>query len=129
LQGGARVQPTRGSRSALLLVHVAIQHVHQHLDAELTVRGLADRTGVGTTHFSQVFREATGVTPHQYILRARIERACELLRMTSLSIAEVSESVGFAGQAHFCTAFGRQTGVTPSRYRRSCREAAARQRA
>lgn len=128
LQGSVRVQPTRGSRSALLLVHLAIQHVHEHLDSELTIRGLAARTGVGTTHFSQVFREATGVTPHQYILRARIERACELLRMTSLSIAEVSGSVGFAGQAHFCTAFGRQTGVTPSAYRRSCREAAGRQR-
>jgi AraC-like DNA-binding protein len=66
----------------------------------------------------------TGSTPHRYVLRARIERASELLRMTSLSIAEISDAVGFAGQSHFCTAFGRETGVTPTQYRRRCRAAA-----
>jgi AraC family transcriptional regulator len=125
LKGSARVTPTRSSRSGLLLVHGAIQLIQDRLDSELAVRDVAAHVGVGTTHFSHVFREATGVTPHQYILRARIERACEMLRMTSLSIAEVTASVGFAGQAHFCTAFRRQTGVTPTGYRRSCRAAAS----
>lgn len=63
------------------------------------------------------------MSPHRYILRARIERARELLRMTSLSIGEIADAVGFAGQSHFCTAFGRETGLTPSAYRRSCRNA------
>jgi AraC-like DNA-binding protein len=66
----------------------------------------------------------TGTTPHRYVLRARIERAQELLRMTGLSVAEIAAAVGFAGQSHFCTAFSRETGVTPTRYRRHCREAA-----
>lgn len=112
-------EPLRGSRSALMLVHLAVQHIHTHIDEPLGVASVAAAVGVGVTHFSNTFRQVTGATPHRYILRARIERARELLRMTSLSIGEISEAVGFAGQSHFCTAFRRETGVTPSRYRRS----------
>jgi AraC family transcriptional regulator len=114
----------RGSRSAQVVVHRAVQHIHSHLDAPLDVAGLARTAGVGVTHFSATFRRMTGTTPHRYVLRARIERAQELLRMTGLSVAEIAAAVGFAGQSHFCTAFSRETGVTPTRYRRHCREAA-----
>ncbi|NJD32681.1 MAG: helix-turn-helix transcriptional regulator [Gammaproteobacteria bacterium] len=117
-------QALRGSRSAQMLVHLAVQHIHEHLEQSLTVAGLAATVGVGVTHFSNTFRLVTGTTPHHYILRARIGRARELLRMTSLSVAEIAAAVGFAGQSHFCTAFGRETGVTPTEYRRSCRESA-----
>ena len=110
----------RGSRSGLLLAHVSIQHIHQHLDSALTVATLARQCGLGITHFSNTFRRVTGVTPHRYVLKARIERACELLRTTSLTIREVAEAVGFSGQSHFCTAFAREQGITPSAYRRSC---------
>jgi AraC family transcriptional regulator len=112
-------QPLRGSRSALMLVHVAVQHIHRHIDQPLDVASVATAVGVGVTHFSNTFRQVTGTTPHSYVLRARIERARELLRMTSLSVGEISAAVGFAGQSHFCTAFRKGTGVTPSNYRRS----------
>jgi AraC family transcriptional regulator len=112
----------RGSRSGLMLVHVAVQHIHQHIDTPLNVAGIARTAGVGVTHFSNTFKQVTGTTPHRYILRARIARASELLRMTSLTVGEIAAAVGFAGQSHFCTAFSRETGVTPSLYRRSCKE-------
>ena len=110
----------RGSRSGLLLTHLAVQHIQQDIAGPLSVASVASRVGVGVTHFSNTFRQATGMTPHRYVLRARIERACELLRMTSLSIGEIAGAVGFAGQSHFCTAFGREMGLTPSRYRARC---------
>jgi AraC family transcriptional regulator len=111
--------PLRGSRSALLLVHLAVQHIQGHVDDPLGVAELAAIAGVGVTHFSNTFKRVTGMTPHQYILRARIGRACEQLRMTSLSIGEVASLVGFAGQSHFCKVFSREMGLTPSAYRRS----------
>jgi len=114
----------RGSRSAQLLVHRAVQQIHAQLDSPLDVAGLARSAGVGVTHFSATFSRMTGTTPHRYVLRARIARAQELLRMTALSVGEIAAAVGFAGQSHFCTAFARETGVTPTRYRRHCREAA-----
>jgi AraC family transcriptional regulator len=128
LARSATGQPLRGSRSALLLVHLATQHVQGHLDEPLGVAELAAISGVGITHFSNTFRRVTGMTPHQYVLKARIGRACEQLRMTSLSIGEVANAVGFAGQSHFCKAFGREMGLTPSRYRRSLRVPETRRR-
>ena len=119
LVASAPDEPLRGSRSSLMLVHRAVQHIHQNIGAPLDVAGIAATTGVGVTHFSNTFKQVTGVTPHRYVLRTRIERARELLRMTSLSVGEIAVAVGFAGQSHFCTAFRRETGVTPSRYRRS----------
>jgi AraC family transcriptional regulator len=118
LAASAPDEPLRGSRSALMLVHLAVQHIHRHIEQPLGVASVAAAVGVGVTHFSNTFRQVTGTTPHGYVLRARIERARELLRMTSLSVGEISTAVGFAGQSHFCTAFKRETGVTPSRYRR-----------
>jgi AraC family transcriptional regulator len=114
----------RGSRSGLMLAHVAVQHIHQHIDTPLSVAGIARTAGVGVTHFSNTFKQVTGVTPHRYVLRTRIARASELLRMTSLSVGEIAAAVGFAGQSHFCTAFSRETGVTPTAYRRSCKDSA-----
>ncbi|MCB1710357.1 MAG: helix-turn-helix transcriptional regulator [Halioglobus sp.] len=108
----------RGSRSATLLTHVAVQYVQQHLDQPLSVARLAAVAGVGVTHFSNTFKRVTGVTPHRYILRERMARARELLRMTALTVGEVAEAVGFAGQSHFTQAFIREMDITPSAYRR-----------
>jgi AraC-like DNA-binding protein len=124
----AGVANPRGSRSALLLAHTAVEHVRSHLDDDLSVEAIARRCGVGATHFAKTFREVTGTTPHRYVRQARIDRACELLRTTAMSIGEIAGTVGFAGQGHFCTAFRRERGMTPSTYRRSCRESERRPR-
>lgn len=115
----------QSSRSGLLLTHLAVQFMQDRLDSPLSVAEVARHVGVGVTHFSQTFKAATGVTPHRYVLRARLERSSELLRMTSLSIGEIAAAVGFAGQSHFCTAFTRQMGLSPSRYRRRIRSSGA----
>ena len=110
------------SRGGLRIAHAAIGHMLAHLDEPLSVKDLARVCGVGVTSFSSSFRRATGVTPHRYLRKARVERSCELLRTTALYIGEVAEAVGFRGQSHFCTAFVAERGLTPSAYRRACRE-------
>lgn len=108
----------RGSRSTLRVAHTAIRHIQQHIEESITLRDLAGECGLGITHFSNAFKQATGSTPHRYVRSARIERACELLQTTSLTIGEVAEAVGFRGQSHFSTAFTQERGITPSAYRR-----------
>jgi AraC family transcriptional regulator len=112
------VTAAHATRSSLLLAHRAVQHIHADLQRPTSVADLARHVGVGVTHFSQTFKAVTGTTPHRYLLRARLERGSEMLRMTSLSVGEVAAAVGFAGQSHFCTAFTRQMGSSPVRYRR-----------
>jgi AraC family transcriptional regulator len=90
-----------------------------HLGEPLSVRDLARTCGVGVTSFTSDFRQATGITPHRYLRKARIERACELLRTTGLSIREIAGVVGFRGQSHFCSVFVGERGLTPSAYRRA----------
>jgi AraC family transcriptional regulator len=92
-----------------------------NLGRPVPVTELAQVCGMGVTSFSSSFRRATGMTPHRYLRRARIERASELLRTTGLSVGEISAAVGFRGQGHFCTAFAAERGITPSRYRRESR--------
>lgn len=120
------VGPTTASRSELRIAHTVTQFVQAHLGNHLAVADLARACGLGLTSFSSAFRDATGTTPHRYLRRARIERACELLRTTGLSVREVAEVVGFRGQGHFCTAFKEERGLTPSAYRRASRPATAR---
>jgi len=112
------------SRSELRVAQAAIRHMQAHLGESLPVVELARVCGVGVTSFAKGFREATGVPPHRYLRRIRIERACELLRTTGLSVREVAEVVGFRGQGHFCAAFVSGLGLTPTGYRRATRRQA-----
>lgn len=120
--GIARLPASRGD---LRVAHAAMRHIDLHLGEPLTVGSLAVACGLGTTRFNDSFRQATGITPHRYLRKARIERACELLRSTALSVREVSEIVGFRGQGHFCVAFSGERGMTPTTYRRAYRHGAA----
>ena len=109
------------SRSGIRVAHTAVRHMLANLGEPLSVAELARICGVGMTSFSNSFRQATGSTPHRYLRKARIERACELLRTTGLSVGEIAGVVGFRGQSHFCTAFVAERGLTPTRYRRAAR--------
>jgi AraC-like DNA-binding protein len=68
-------------------------------------------------HFASLFTKTTGLSPHQYVLRVRIERAKIHLKDSALSIAEVSRLIGFKTQEHFTKVFRRVVGVTPSKFR------------
>jgi AraC-like DNA-binding protein len=68
-------------------------------------------------HLASLFTKATGLSPHQYVLRARIERAKIHLKDDKLSVAQVSRLIGFSTQEHFTKVFRRVVGVTPSKFR------------
>lgn len=109
------------SRSGIRVARTAVDHMLANLGRPLPVAELAQICGMGVTSFSRSFRRATGVTPHRYLRRVRIERASELMRTTGLTVGEISVAVGFRGQGHFCSAFVAERGITPSRYRREAR--------
>ena len=83
----------------------------------LDVPALARVAHVSPAHFSREFRRAFGLTPHQYLLTRRLERAAELLRNTDYSVAEVCLAVGLRSVGSFTTSFGRAYGLSPTAYR------------
>jgi len=84
----------------------------------LDVPALAREAFASRAHFIRSFKRAFGETPHQYLLRRRVERAQELLRGTTLSVTEVSLEVGFRSLGSFGKAFREIAGEPPGAYRR-----------
>jgi AraC-like DNA-binding protein len=83
----------------------------------LTVADMARSAGLSRAHFSRQFRRVFGVSPHQYLMTRRLERAAALLRKTDWSVADICLAVGLSGIGSFTTSFRRMYGVAPSAYR------------
>jgi AraC-like DNA-binding protein len=73
--------------------------------------------GLSVFHFAREFRQATGVTPHYYLTRRRVERAQELLANSGLHLSEIALNVGFFDQSHMARHFRQILGTTPREFR------------
>jgi AraC family transcriptional regulator len=90
-----------------------IDYINAHLDEDLSLTELAALVQMSPHYFSHLFKQSMGMSPHQYVIRCRVERAKNLLLQGNLSLAEVAYKVGFANQSHLNRHFKRLLGVTP----------------
>ena len=95
-----------------------IERMNADLDTDLDLKTIAAESGYSRNHFLRMFQAATESTPHQYLLRLRIEKAQSLMKDRSLRIIDIAESCGFTSQSQFSHVFRRVIGVTPRQYRR-----------
>lgn len=97
-------------------------YIHEHLAASassLEIDVLARVVNLSPHYFMKAFRGALGITPHQYIIRCRVERARQLLLSDPrLTVDEIAKRVGFADHSHLTRHFRRTFGVTPGQLRR-----------
>jgi AraC family transcriptional regulator len=121
-EAGIRGAGLRGASSEHALPSVSSQRllafIEEHLGSDIGIATLAALAGYSPDHFARLFKQSFGLSPYQFILQRRVERAKALLRDRSHSIAEVAMMCGFASQAHFHTTFKARTGVTPGVYRK-----------
>ncbi len=96
----------------------AIAYISEHLTENLSLKDISNVVGMSPFYFTNLFKQSTGMTAYQYVIYHRIERAKQLLRQQGLSIAEVSEQVGFESQSHFTNVFRKHTNITPKMYQR-----------
>jgi AraC-like DNA-binding protein len=94
-----------------------VDYLDAHLADPIGLADLAGATGLSRMHFAAQFRAATGLRPHEYLLRRRIERSQTLLSQSRLPLCEVALDVGFKSQPHFTTVFARFVGETPNAWR------------
>jgi AraC family transcriptional regulator len=92
-------------------------YIREHLDQHLTLAQLGAVVFMSPYHFARLFQHSTGVPPHRFVVRARIDHAAHLLAAPELTISQISRVVGFRTPSHFATVFHRIVGVTPSAYR------------
>jgi AraC family transcriptional regulator len=90
-----------------------VDYIHEHLNQDLTLETLAALAQMSPSYFSRLFKQSTRLSPHQYVIRCRIERAKQLLPQGQLSIAEIAFSLGFSHQSHFSHHFKRLVGSSP----------------
>ena len=96
----------------------AIAYMHDHLSENLSLAEIAGELDMSQYYFSRLFKQSMGISPYQYVMRLRIERAEYLLRTTSLAIAAIAQQVGFSNQNQLTIQFRKFTGTTPSNYRK-----------
>jgi AraC family transcriptional regulator len=92
-------------------------YVEQHLSSPLHLPQLASLAGSSVRQFARAFKESTALTPHQFVLRRRIERAKTLLTESCLTVSDIAAACGFASTSRFTSAFRRVTRSTPTAYR------------
>ncbi|KYC37829.1 AraC family transcriptional regulator [Scytonema hofmannii PCC 7110] len=98
----------------------AIEYINEHLtDKEkLSLEKIATKLNISHYYFCRLFKQSTGMAPHQYLIQQRVERAKQLLKHTKRTVTDVAIECGFANQSHFAKHFRQHTGVTPKEFRK-----------
>ncbi|NJO41622.1 MAG: helix-turn-helix transcriptional regulator [Cyanobacteria bacterium RU_5_0] len=94
-----------------------LKYIHTHLDQDLSLAELAETLHLSPTYFATAFKQALDISPRQYVIQQRVERAKLMLSKTDLAIADIALQVGFASQSHLNLQFKRLTGTTPKQVR------------
>ena len=95
------------------------EFIEANLGDDLSIEALADEACLSPFHFARAFKVATGMTPHSYVSKLRIERAKLLIAEGKNPLVEIAHICGFSSQAYFTTWFKRLVGATPGGYRAS----------
>lgn len=108
-------QPVRNYTNGLpkFKLHQATDYINDNLEQDLTLAEIAAVVQISPFHFARMFKQSTGVAPHQYVVQCRVERAKQLLLQGKMAIADIAVEVGFANQSHLNRHFKRLVGVTP----------------
>ncbi len=93
------------------------EKIEANIDSELTLTSLARESGYSLAHFLRMFRAATGLTPHQFVLELRLTRAKELLSRKKSSLIDVALSCGLSSQSHMTSVFRQHQAITPAEFR------------
>ena len=96
----------------------SLEEIEARIHEDLGLIELAAAVGLSPSHYATLFRAATGLPPHAWVVKRRIERAQELLLNPHASITDIAFALGFPSSQHFATMFKKHTGVTPSEWRR-----------
>lgn len=110
------LQSPKGGLSRLTIKTI-LEYIDQNIDQNLSLIDLASVAQMSASHFSRLFKQSIGQSPHQYLNQCRIEKAKKLLTQPSASISDISQQLGFSDQSQFTNLFKKSVGITPKHYR------------
>ena len=99
-------------------LQIAISYINDHLDQDLSLERIAAEVGMSQYYFCRSFKQSIGLSPYQYVIQQRVNRAKQLLKQTQTSLSDIALRCGFASQGHLNLHFKRQVGATPKEFRK-----------
>jgi AraC family transcriptional regulator len=109
--------PITADGLSIAKLELAIEYINERLYKNLTLTTIAATLELSPAYFCRLFKQSIGITPHQYILRQRIERSKQLLSQKSIRIVDIANQCGFANPSHFARCFRKWTGISPQQFR------------
>jgi AraC family transcriptional regulator len=94
----------------------AVEYIQANLGEDLSLSEIANELGMSQYYFCHLFKRSTGISPHQYLIQQRVERAKHLLKRSQLTITAIALECGFANQSHFAKSFRKHTGMNPKKF-------------
>jgi AraC-like DNA-binding protein len=111
----------KGSKLQDYYIKEAIFYIQQNFHNDITVEDIAATCGLNRSYFGKIFKNSVGQTPQEFLLNYRMIKATELLKLTHLSIGDISSAVGYSNQLHFSRAFKNIYSVSPREWRKQNR--------
>lgn len=107
----------RTSSRSTQIVTVAVEYMKYNLNNMISLNDMANAVHMSKYHFIRVFKNSTGYSPYEYLLKLRMDTARHLLHTTDKTIREISSAVGYQSEMGFTSAFTEKVGISPGRYR------------
>lgn len=107
----------QGGRLRDFYVREAISFVEQNFQNNISVEDIARFCNLNRSYFGKIFRDSVGKSPQEFLISYRMTKAAELLKLTKLSIKDISNTVGYPSQLHFSRAFKKLYGISPKKWR------------
>ena len=107
----------QGGRMRDFYIKEAISYIEQNFQNDISVEDIAKFCSLNRSYFGKIFRDALGKSPQEFLINYRMSKAAELLKLTELSIGDISNAVGYPSQLHFSRAFKKIHGISPRQWR------------
>ena len=117
VKSSAITQISKSNNLRDFYIKEALSFIEQNFQNDITVEEIAACCGLNRSYFGKIFHEILGKSPQEFLISYRMTKATELLKLTSLSIAEVGSAVGYSNQLHFSRAFKKIYGISPRQWR------------
>ncbi|MFC4776219.1 AraC family transcriptional regulator [Paenibacillus sp. GCM10023252] len=111
------VQTMRGTLPKDYYMNKVVEFIEINYSRSLAIAEIAEVVGLDRKYLARIFKEASGVSPQQYLIQFRVRKACQLLQETSLTISQIAYSVGYSNPLLFSKMFKQTQGLSPLAYR------------
>lgn len=111
------VRMNQGGKLRDFYIKEALTFIEQNFQNDISIEDIADSCGLNRSYFGKIFHDSIGKSPQEFLINYRMTKAAELLKLTSLSIADIGNAVGYPNQLHFSRAFKKIYGISPRNWR------------